>query len=113
MKAPAAYGEYVVALAELDLGVGMRPGELLNARWADVDAVNRHISITQTKNDKPRLVPLTARALEIFKSLRQDAPDDERIFDQPQRLSDAVNSLEKGTRLISGTPTLRQVARGA
>lgn len=81
MKALAVYGEHVVALAELDLEVGMRLGELLNARWADVDGVNRHISITQTKNDKPRLVPLTARALGILKRLRQDAPDDELIFD--------------------------------
>jgi integrase len=29
----------------------------------------------------------------------------------PQRLRDAVNSLEKGKLLISGTPTLRQVAQ--
>jgi len=81
MKALAAYGEHVVALAELDLEVGMRLGELLNARWTDVDEVSQHIFIMQTKNDKPRLVPLTARALEILKRLRQDAPDDERIFD--------------------------------
>lgn len=38
----------------------------------------------KTKNDKPRLVPLTARALEILKRLRQDASDDELIFD-PKR----------------------------
>ena len=31
----------------------------------------------------------------------------------PQRLRDAINSLEEGKRLISGTPTLRQVAKGA
>jgi integrase len=84
MKALAVYGEHVVALAELDLEVGMRLGELLNARWADVDEVNQYISITQTKNDKPRLVPLTARALKILKRLRQDASDEELIFD-PQR----------------------------
>jgi integrase len=33
MKAPAAYGEHVVALTEVDLEVGMRLGELLNAGW--------------------------------------------------------------------------------
>jgi integrase len=188
MKALAGYGEHVVGLAELDLEVGMRLGELLNARWSDVDEGNRLISITQTKNDKPRLVPLTARALAILKRLRQDATDEELIFDPqrtgrerrqsmvcferavkkagiddfhfhdlrhtfatrlraanvheydiadllghsttpgetrntkvtrgyahgvPQRLRDAVDSLEEGKRLISGTPTLRQVARGA
>jgi integrase len=84
MKALAVYGEHVAALAELDLEVGMRLGELLNARWADVDEIGQYISITLTKNDKPRLVPLTARALGILKRLRQDAPDEERIFD-PKR----------------------------
>ena len=46
-----------------------------------VDEIDQYISITLTKNDKPRLVPLTARALGILKRLRQDAPDDELIFD--------------------------------
>jgi integrase len=188
MKALTVYGEHVVALVELDLEVGMRLGELLNARWADVDKADQLISIIKTKNDKPRLVPLTKRALGILKRLRQDAPEDELIFDPhrtgrkrrqlmvcfeqavkesgiedfhfhdlrhtfatrlraanvheydiadllghsttpgetrntkvtrgyahgvPQRLRDAVNSLEEGKRLISGTPTLRQVAKGA
>jgi integrase len=84
MKALAVYGEHVVALAELDLEVGMRLGELLNARWADVDEIDGCLFIMRTKNDKPRLVPLTAQALEILKRLRQDAPEDERIFD-PKR----------------------------
>ncbi|MEA2174719.1 MAG: hypothetical protein QOD00_2311 [Blastocatellia bacterium] len=188
MKALAVYGEHLVALAELDLEVGMRLGELLNAHWADVDQIAQHIFVMKTKNDKPRLIPLTVRALEILKHLRQDAPDEERIFDSkrtgrkrrqlmvcfeqavkaagisdfhfhdlrhtfatrlraanvheydiadwlghsttpgdtrntkvtrgyahgvPQRLRDAVNSLEKGKLLILGTPTLRQVAQGA
>lgn len=188
MKALAGYGEHVVALAELDLEVGMRLGELLEARWAEVDEANQLISVIKTKNDKPRLIPLTARALAILKRLRQDAPDEELIFDStrtgrkrrqlmvcferaveasgignfhfhdlrhtfatrlraanvheydiadllghsttpgetrntkvtrgyahgvPQRLRDAVNSLEEGKRLISGTPTLRQVAKRA
>jgi integrase len=81
IKALAAYGEHMLALVELDLEVGMRLGELLNAQWADMDDIERHIFITQTKNGKPRLVPLTARALQIFKRLRQDATDNERVFD--------------------------------
>ncbi len=188
MKALTGYGEHVVALAELDLETGMRLGELLKAVWAEVDESNQLISVTKTKNDKPRLIPLTKHALGILRRLRQDAPDDELIFDPsrtgrrrrqlmvcferavkesgisdfhfhdlrhtfatrlraanvheydiadllghsttpgetrntkvtrgyahgvPQRLRDAVNSLEEGKRLISGTPTLRQVAKRA
>ncbi len=81
MKALAVYGEHVVALAQLDLEVGMRLGELLNIRWEDVDETNQFVFITKTKNDKPRLIPLTAQALGILRRLRQDAPDDEPIFD--------------------------------
>lgn len=33
MNSLAVYGEYAVALVRLDLEVGMRLGELLNARW--------------------------------------------------------------------------------
>jgi integrase len=185
MKALAVYGEHVVALAELDLEVGMRLGELLNTKWENVDETNQLVSVTKTKNDKPRLVPLTAHAFGILRRLRQDAPDDELIFDStrtgrrrrqmmicfeqaveeagigdfhfhdlrhtfatrlraanvheydiadllghsttpndtrntkvtrgyahgvPQRLRDAVDSLEEGKRVISATPTLRQVA---
>lgn len=84
MKALAVYGEHVIALAELDLEVGMRLGELLNTKWSDVDETNQLVSIVKTKNDKPRLIPLTARALRILKRLRQDAPDEELIFD-PRR----------------------------
>ena len=153
-----------------------------------MDESNQLICVTQTKNDKPRLIPLTAWALGILKRLRQDATEDELIFDStrtgrkrrqlmvcferavresgigdfhfhdlrhtfatrlraanvhvydiadlvghsttpgetrntkvthgyahgvPQRLRDAVNSLEEGKRLISGTPTLRQVTKRA
>ena len=51
MKALAGYGEHVVALVELDLEVGMRLGELLNARREDVDKANELISIIKTKVD--------------------------------------------------------------
>ncbi|MDT5271363.1 MAG: hypothetical protein QOH49_3549 [Acidobacteriota bacterium] len=46
-----------------------------------MDEDSQLISVTKTKNDKPHLTPLTAHALGILRRLRQDAPDDERIFD--------------------------------
>ncbi len=58
-----------------------RLSEILKARWWDIDFVACYISIIQTKTDKPRKIPLTARALEILRGLRQDAAGDERIFD--------------------------------
>lgn len=84
MEALAGYGEHLVALVELDLEVGMRLGELLNARLSDVSEIGRCIFVTLTKNGKSRLLPLTAKALKILRRLRQDAPGDELIFD-PKR----------------------------
>src|ERR1043165_9018230 len=58
---------------------------MLKARWEDkFPFEQRAIHIPMTKTDKPRTVPLTSKAVEILKSLRQDARDDELIFD-PQR----------------------------
>ena len=68
MNALAVYGEHAVGLAELDLEVGMRLGELLNAKWGHVEG--DVIFIIQTKTDKPRVVPLTKRAIEILDRLR-------------------------------------------
>ena len=82
MSALAVYGEHPAALVEFDLEAGMRLGELLKARWRDVQ--NRSIAIPETKTDKARTVPLTGRALKILARLRQDATEDELIFD-PKR----------------------------
>ena len=46
-----------------------------------MDEANQFIPVTETKNDKSRLIPLTARSLGILQRLRQDAPDEELIFD--------------------------------
>jgi integrase len=81
INALAVYGEHLVALAELDLEVGMMLGELLKARWSDVSYQNRLIRISETKTDKPRVVPLNNDAMAIIAKLRQDAPDHELIFD--------------------------------
>lgn len=59
---------------------GMRLGELLNARRGDIKQ-DQTLYVPFTKTDRPRIVPLTQKALETLKHLRQDAPDEELIFD--------------------------------
>lgn len=81
LDALVVYGEHIISLVSLDLETGMRLGELLNAKWEDLDLGSESIYIPQTKTDKPRTLPLTHWALEILRTLRQDAPGDERIFD--------------------------------
>lgn len=53
---------YVVALE-----TAMRSGEISNLKIGDIDLGRRIISLTETKNGKPRTVPLTMRAVEVLK----------------------------------------------
>jgi integrase len=85
INALAVFGEYPVALVSFDLETGMRLGELLTARWEDVNTLSSEIEVKHTKNGKPRTIPLTNRALRILTSLRQDARGQDLIFD-PDRM---------------------------
>lgn len=51
------------------LETAMRSGEILGLRWADVALEDRYVSLQTTKNEDPREVPLTSRAVEILKAL--------------------------------------------
>ena len=61
------YGQHLVALADLDLETGLRLGEWLNARWRD--HMNDVLNVWQTKTDRPRTMPLTAKAQSILRGL--------------------------------------------
>ena len=74
-------GNYMVAFATLPMNVGFRAGELLSRRWFHVNFPEAQVGIDETKNGKPRSVPLNSLALATLRELRQDAPDDELIFD--------------------------------
>jgi integrase len=81
----AVYGEYMVTLASLDLETGMRLGELLLARWEDVNMLAREIFVRFTKNGKSRTLPLTERAVLLLTDLRQGALPEDLIFD-PEKM---------------------------
>lgn len=46
------------SIAEISTRRGMRCGEILSLRWENVDFARDEISIYQTKNHKPRVIPL-------------------------------------------------------
>jgi integrase len=56
---------------------GMRRGEIVAARWADVNLTNKTLHIPQAKNGHARTIPLTPGALSVLHSLPQY---DERVF---------------------------------
>jgi len=82
--------EKSVARAPLALAAftGMRRGELLGLRWADVDLVGRRVYLRETKNGRLRVIALNALAHRVLASLPQDAPGDAVMADvDPQKLS--------------------------
>jgi integrase len=69
------------------VGTGLRRGELLNLRWADVDLqagrlVVRNREGFTSKNGRERLVPVVGRALETLREMygARDPLDNERVF---------------------------------
>ena len=53
------------------MATGMRLGELLRARWSDIDRDKRTLHIPETKNGHPRAIPLSSEALRIIDGVTQ------------------------------------------
>lgn len=60
---------YVRAAFWLYLTTGVRRGELLAGRWADVDWDRRELHIPETKAGRPHYVPLSEAALAVLRGL--------------------------------------------
>ena len=45
---------------------GMRRGEIVSIRWRDVDLQRRSVRLTQTKNGRPRSIPLSKAAMGLL-----------------------------------------------
>lgn len=51
------------------LNTGMRQDEIFSLSWKDVNRANNTIIIRETKNGKPRTLPLTGGALEVLQKM--------------------------------------------
>jgi integrase len=67
-------------LVQFAIETGMRRGELLGIRWSDIDLEHRRIYLHTTKNGESRQVPLTIKAIQIIKNIRQREPQSETLF---------------------------------
>ena len=54
------------------LNTGMRKGELLNLRWADIDLNEDYIYIKQTKSNVPRKVPMNSIAKNALAGMKKE-----------------------------------------
>src|ERR1700730_17632876 len=65
------FDEYVRHAIWLLLLTGLRRGELLNAKWSDIDWKQRTLSIPKTKNGEVLLAPLSHAAIARLKAVPQ------------------------------------------
>ncbi|SDJ47207.1 integrase [Aliiruegeria lutimaris] len=71
MEAARAYANPLMApLIALALETGMRRGEMLSARWCDLNERLATLHLPRTKNGHARTVPLSPAALTVFEDVR-------------------------------------------
>jgi integrase len=99
--------DYVSAKAlEFTILTAMRTGEVIKAKWSEIDFDEAIWTCPKTKNGKPHRVPLCKRAVEILRGLKiADAGNFVFINGGGLPLSNmAMLELVKGMRLPSTTP---------
>lgn len=69
-----ARNSWIVPLVGLALETAMRRGELLALDWSRVDPSRRVAHLQDTKNGRPRGIPLSPRAIAILEGLHGDEP---------------------------------------
>lgn len=76
------FGDHLTAAVLISMNTGMRRGELLALRWANVDTKGKQITVegSTAKSQQTRHIPLNDEALEVLKQWKEQAPDSERVF---------------------------------
>lgn len=65
--------DYIKPILITALNTGMRKGEILKLKWADVDLKNRKITVIETKNNESRIVPINNTLYQELLSLFEKA----------------------------------------
>ena len=78
--ASADENPYVEPAIILALETAARRGELLAIRKADVCLEARYVLLSETKNGRPRKVPLTTRAQKVLAALMADCEDEDECL---------------------------------
>jgi integrase len=95
---------FVRHMVEFALETAMRRGEVLAARWVDVELTKRTMHIPQAKNGHSRTIPLTARALDILRALKSQDGEEGEIF---KTTEDAVKMAWRRIMRRAGLPDFR------
>ena len=78
----AAFADYLQPMVLLSLNTGLRRGEVLQLRWADVDLLQRELIVRgdNAKSGKTRHIPLNNEALTTLQQWRSDSRSTAWVF---------------------------------
>lgn len=76
------YGDHLTPAVLLSMNTGVRRGELLALRWANVDMKGKQLTIegSTAKSQQTRHIPLNDEALEVLRNWKEQAPAGERVI---------------------------------
>lgn len=95
--------EYLASIIRMAVNTGMRRGEILGLKWADVDLFARTIYIRQSKTGKPRTIPVNSELMEVLAAIRaRDEKNDYVFFNQRTKkpIRDVRGSFKAACRQI-------------
>jgi integrase len=64
-------GSWIKRISTFALHTGMRRGEIVKLKWADVDLKNKSLMVRKSKNGKDRRIPLNSKALQVLSRCNQ------------------------------------------
>lgn len=94
---------YLANIIRMAVNTGMRRGEILGLKWADVDLGTRTIYIRQSKTGKPRTIPINSELFEVLARVKATAEKNESVFFNARTkkpLRDIHESFKTACRLI-------------
>jgi len=71
---------YLRSIVITALNTGMRKGEILSLRWADVDMKNRKVAVKKPKNNEIRVIPINQTLYQELAKIAEQSDDREFVF---------------------------------
>lgn len=98
----ARLSKSIQAILRLIIFTGMRPGEVCGMAWANIDMEKGvyHLPAGKSKTDKARDVQLTHQALEVLRTLQNDA--NKFVFEARKPNGDSFNKSMSGNSISVG-----------
>jgi len=99
--AKANRSPWIAPAITIALETAMRQSEIAGLKWEYVNLSNATIHLIDTKNDEERYVPLSSRAIEVFKNLPRRL-DGKVLGINPKSISSTFTKLCRNATTIDG-----------